>query len=89
MHGVEAAHDHRVGDAAPDVRVDGEGDVAHEQGLAEEDDVVVLGEILEEEAQLAEGLDLEQMRIIDEQQREPRWHIIDHTNSDFLQDSDP
>lgn len=39
-----------VGDATLDVLVGSEGEGGHESGLSEEDEVVILGEVLEEEA---------------------------------------
>jgi len=52
--GAEAFGDDRVGDATLDVLVDAEVESGEEAGPADEDEVVIFGEVLEEQAQFAE-----------------------------------
>jgi hypothetical protein len=57
-HGVgsEAFGDGRVGDAAFEVQIDAEVEVGKQAGPADQDEVVVLGEVFEQESQSAEGI---------------------------------
>ena len=54
--GCELGQHDRVGDAAADVLVDRQAELVHQGGLADEDQVVVLGEVLEEQPQLAQAV---------------------------------
>jgi hypothetical protein len=56
--GAEAFGDDRVGDATLDVLVDAEVESGEEAGPADEDEVVIFGEVLEEQVQFAEVNDL-------------------------------
>jgi hypothetical protein len=55
-----------VGDAGADVVVDGELEGGVEGGLGDEDEVVVLGEVLQQEAELAQSLDGEEVGVVDD-----------------------
>ena len=48
--GIEPGDTDGLGDAALDVFMDGQVQLVHERGLGEEDQVVILGEVLEKEA---------------------------------------
>src|SRR5271155_4514411 len=64
--GVEAFGDDGVGDAAFDVVVDAEVESSEQAGAADEDEVVILGEVLEEEPQLAEVGQVHEMGVVED-----------------------
>ncbi len=64
--GVESLGDDGVGDAALDVAVDAEVEGGEQIGPADEDEVVVLGEILEEEPQLAQVGHVHQVGVVED-----------------------
>jgi len=66
VFGVEAGDLDGIGDAALDILVDGEVQFMDELGLGEEDEVVVLGEVLEEEAQFAQALDVHEVGVVND-----------------------
>jgi len=55
-----------VGDAGFEVAVGAELEGGVEEGLADEDEVVVFGEVFEEEAEFAEGFDGDEMGVVDD-----------------------
>ena len=67
-HGVrvEAFGDDRVGDPALDVLVDAEVEGGEQAGSAHEDEVVVLGEVLEEEAELAQVGQVHEVGVVED-----------------------
>ena len=64
--GVEAFGDDGVGDAAFDVLVDAEVEIGEQAGLADEDEVVVFGEVLEEQPQLAEVGQVHEVGVVED-----------------------
>jgi hypothetical protein len=64
--GAEAWEDDGVGDAGADFLVDGEGEGLEQRGLADEDEVVGMGEVLEEEAEFAEAVGLHEVGVVDD-----------------------
>lgn len=64
--GTEPLGDRRVGDAALDVLFDAEVEVGEQAGAADEDEVVVLGEVFEEEPQPAEVGQVHQVRVVED-----------------------
>lgn len=64
--GGQALHQDGVGDAALDVVVDAQGELVEQLGLSEEDEVVVLGEVLEEQAQPAQSVHVHQVCVVDD-----------------------
>jgi hypothetical protein len=63
--GVEALHEDGVGDAAAEVFIDLERQTAHQGGLSDENEVMVFGEILEEQSQFSQRLHLQEMCVVD------------------------
>ncbi len=57
--GRHSGQERGISYAGADFLVDGEGQRVHERGLADEDQIVSAGEVLEEEAQFAEAVGLE------------------------------
>jgi hypothetical protein len=55
-----------VGDAAFQVELRAELERGVEGGLADEDEVVVFGEVLQQEAQFVEGLDGQEVGVVDD-----------------------
>jgi len=55
-----------VGDAALEVRLFAEPDGGAEIGLAEEDEAMVLGKLIQKEAQLADDIDRQEVGIVDD-----------------------
>ena len=64
--GVEPFGDDRVGDAALDVLVDAEVEGGEQAGPADEDEVVVFGEVLEEQPQLAEVGQVHEVGVVED-----------------------
>jgi hypothetical protein len=64
--GAEAFGDDRVGDAALDVVIDAEVEVGEQAGPADEDEVVILGKILEEKPQLAEVGEVHEVGVVED-----------------------
>ena len=64
--GVEPLGDDRVGDAALDVLVDAEVEGGEQAGPADEDEVVVLGEVLEEQPQLAQVGQVHEVGVVED-----------------------
>ncbi len=64
--GVEALADDGVGDAALDVLVDAEVEGGEQTGPADEDEIVVLGEVLEQEPQLAQVGHVHQVGVVED-----------------------
>ena len=64
--GFEPFGDDRVGDAALDVVVDAEVEVGEQAGPADEDEVVVLGEVLEEQPQLAQVGQVHEVGVVED-----------------------
>ena len=64
--GVEPFGDDRVGDAAFDVVVDAEVEGGEQAGPADEDEVVVLGEVLEEQPQLAQVGQVHEVGVVED-----------------------
>ena len=64
--GIEAFGDDRIRDAALDVLVDVQGQAAEQGRLADEDQIMVLGEVLKKQPQLTEGVHLHQMGVVDD-----------------------
>ena len=64
--GVEAFGDDRVGDAAFDVLVDAEVEGGEQAGPADEDEVVVFGEVLEEQPQLAQVGQVHEVGVVED-----------------------
>jgi len=54
-----------VGNAAPDVLIDGEREVGEECWMTDEDEVVVFGKILQEQAKSAKALHVQQVSVVD------------------------
>ena len=63
---MEAFGDDRVGDAALDVQVDAQVQRGQQVGPADEDEVVVFGEILEEEPQLAQVGQVHEVSVVED-----------------------
>ena len=68
--GRELLQEDRVSHAALEIFVAGERKTIQELGLGNEDEVVVFGEILEEQAQTAESRDIHQVRVVDDVERD-------------------
>ena len=64
--GIEAFGDDGVGDAAFDVLVDAEVEGGEQAGPADEDEVVVFGEVLEEQAQLAQVGQVHEVGVVED-----------------------
>ena len=64
--GAEAFGDDRVGDAAFDVLVDAEVEGGEQAGPADEDEVVVFGEVLEEQPQLAQVGQVHEVGVVED-----------------------
>jgi hypothetical protein len=64
--GGELAEEHRVGDATAEVIVGREGELGEELGLCDEDEVVVLGEVLEEQTKAPEIAHVEEVGVVDD-----------------------
>ena len=64
--GIEPFGDDGVGDAALDVLVDAEVESGEQAGPADEDEVVVFGEVLEEEPQLAEVGQVHEVGVVED-----------------------
>jgi hypothetical protein len=64
--GIEPFGDDGVGDAAFDVLVDAEVEIGEQAGMANEDEVVVLGEVLEEQTQLAEVVEVHEVGVVED-----------------------
>lgn len=64
--GSELLQHNRVGDAASDVVVDSQIKLENEFWLGDQDQVVVLGKVLENKSQTPQGVHLHQMRVIDD-----------------------
>ena len=62
----EAFGDDRVGDAAFDVLVDAEVESGEQAGPADEDEVVVFGEVLEEQPQLAQVGQVHEVGVVED-----------------------
>ncbi len=54
-----------VGDSRFDIFIDAQADIGKQRGLANEDEVVIFWEVLEEQAQFAKTIDLHEMGVID------------------------
>ena len=64
--GIEPLGDDRVGNAALDVQVDAEVEGGEQVGPADEDQVVVFGEVLEEQPQLAQVGQVHQVGVVED-----------------------
>jgi hypothetical protein len=64
--GSEAWQERGIGDAGADFLVDGKSQRLHERGLADEDEVVTAGEVLEQEAQLPQAVAVHEMGVVDD-----------------------
>lgn len=64
--GREPLQQDGVGDAAPEVVVHSQIQLGEQLWLGDEDEVVVLGEVLEDEPEAAQGVDFHEMRVIDD-----------------------
>lgn len=63
---IEFWHEDGEGNSGFNVLVDGEMDITHQIGLADEDEVVIFWEVLEEEPQFSQAFDVHQMSIIND-----------------------
>jgi len=64
--GIEFGQEDRVGDAAFDVVVDGEVDFGQEGGLADENQIVIFGEVFEQKAEFAKAVDVHEVGVVDD-----------------------
>jgi hypothetical protein len=80
--GSDLLHDDRIGYSALDVLVVGQADAAQERRLADQDEVMVLGEVLEEQAELSEALDIHEMSVVNDR----RDHLAQMVQSESLLD---
>ena len=63
---MQSLGNHRVGDAAFDILIDSQVETRQQLDLANQDQVMVLGKILQQEPQLAKGFHLHQMSVVDD-----------------------
>ena len=64
--GPQAFDDDRIGDAALDVVVDAEVEIGEEAGSADEDEIVIFGEVFEEEPKLAEVAEVHEVGVVED-----------------------
>src|SRR5271155_89959 len=64
--GIKPLGDDRVGDAAFDVLVDAEVEGGEQTGPAEEDEVVIFGEVLEQQSQLAQVGQVHEVGVVED-----------------------
>lgn len=88
--GVEPGDDDRKGDAGLDVLVDAEVEIGQERGLADQNQVVILGEVFEQQPQFAQAGHFHEMGVVDDGSNHHAEMVeAEHRGVHFLQKGEP
>jgi hypothetical protein len=64
--GIKSGEDDRVGNSGFDVLIDRETQVGEQRGLADQNKVMIFGEVFEQETQFTQTVDVHEMGVIDD-----------------------